>query len=86
MDLNLNVTFQSGVGDLTATLLRSAASETKTIGISGTIAFQDVESGDVVSIKGECAGSATITIDPPTFPATPQGFGNGNIFGIYRIL
>jgi len=84
---NVNVTFVSGVGQLTASLFRNGILiNMQSVSNSGTIFLSDVQSGDVLSINGVCAGTASIAISVSTSPATPQNFGAGPFHVGYIIL
>jgi hypothetical protein len=84
--VNVNVVFKSGLGQITSSLFRNGVLiNMQSISSSGNIHLSDVQSGDVISINGICAGTASITIGVSTTPATPEHFTAGFIFGNYVI-
>ncbi len=86
MGANINVLFTQGVGHLNAKLFRNGvALVSGSVSTSGTIHFVDVQKDDVISIDGVCTGSAKVSIDVPTSPATPVTYDHGNFFGNFII-
>lgn len=86
MKANIDVVFTGGIGHLNAKLMRGKlVTATGSISLSGTIPFADVQSNDVISIDGVCTGSAKVTVDIPTDPATPITYPEGNIFDGYIV-
>lgn len=82
---NIDVTFTSGVGQVTATLFRQGVMiNMESISSSGTITFSDVRTGDAISINGVCAGTARIGLDRDTTPANPKTF-QGVILVVFLI-
>ncbi len=81
----INVVFKDGVGSLNAKVFRAGtlvgAGSTST---SGSITI-DTQKGDAISIGGACAGTATITVDVATIPATPIDDPTGPINHILLI-
>jgi hypothetical protein len=56
---------------------------TKSVSKSGTLTFNNVNSGDIISLDGDSLGATTITIDISADPASmnfPQGHIDGNFF------
>lgn len=82
----IKIRFTQGKGNLTVTFMpvngnNVSKSTTKT----GTITFDSVEPGDILSIEGACAGNAQIDIDPPTMPETPKYYPAGRILDNFII-
>ena len=76
---NLQVTFfntEPGDSELIATLKE----ESKTVNESGKIRFQNVQSGDIITIEGTSLGTTTVTIDisaePVQMAFTPGNFAD----------
>jgi hypothetical protein len=77
---NVQVTFMSGVGKVTAFLIRQGVLiNMQSIDASGNILFSDVRTDDAISVNGICTGSATVAVDRDTSPATPVQFSAGPI-------
>jgi hypothetical protein len=82
----VSFTFTSGIGQATASLFRNGVLiNMQSVSSSTTIHFSEVQSGDVISINGVCAGKATIAVNAPTTPATPEKFDSGLIIAGYLI-
>jgi hypothetical protein len=74
----VSITFTSGLGQATASLFRKGMLiNMQSVSTSGTIVFSDTQSGDVISVNGICTGAATIAVNVPTTPGTPQNFPAG---------
>lgn len=87
MKANMNVEFDMGIGHITATQYRDTAVIFKgSLNRGGTITFNDVESGDAISIDGVCSGTAKLEMDVRTNPATPRNYSNQDIFDELDIL
>lgn len=85
--VTIDVTFISGLGQLTASLFRNGVLiNLQSISSSSSIFLSDVQSGDVISINGVCTGNATISISTPTSPSTPGQFTTGPINIGYIVL
>ncbi len=89
MDVNINITFNSGIGNLTITLERSSDGSTESQTVEHTtadpITFTNVESNDSFSMIGACAGTTIINIDVPTIEATPYNYPSGKIDVIFIV-
>ena len=86
LHVNITFTFTGGIGQATSLLFRKGVLiNMQSISSSGTIQFAEVQSGDSISVNGVCTGSATIEIDTPTVPASPQKFNAGIIITGYLI-
>lgn len=86
---SVSVTFNSGIGQITASLFRNGALiNLQTISNDGSIFFSDIQSKDGISVNGVCTGTggADITVSVPTNPATPQHFNTEFIHGGYIVL
>lgn len=84
VDVTFN--FTSGVGQATAVLFRKGVLiNMQSISKSGNVNFSEVQSGDVISISGVCAGKASVTINTPTTPVTPEQFNAGLIIAGYLV-
>ncbi|MGG9963674.1 hypothetical protein [Ferruginibacter sp. SUN106] len=85
----VTVTFTAGIGNLTATLfkhLTGAIIGHDSVNTSGTIIFNNANTGDAISINGGCTGTVVINVDVSTDPATPVKFSAGNINFGFDIL
>ena len=84
---DIDVQFTSGIGQVTAVLFRRGVLiNMQSISTSGTIHFSEVQQGDSIAINGVCAGDATIKINIPTNPKTPNSFSKEIIMTGYTIL
>jgi hypothetical protein len=89
----INVTFNGGIGQMTASLIRNGVLiNLQSISSSANIFFSDVQQGDVITLNGHATGNpplpihaAVITISVPTIPATPDPRPEGPIHGMYVI-
>jgi hypothetical protein len=84
---NVSVTFNSGIGQITASIFRNGLLiNLQTISSDGNIFFSDIQSRDGIAVNGVCTGTggADITISVPTTP-TPQHFDTGFIHGLYIV-
>jgi hypothetical protein len=78
--------FTSGIGQATAVLFRKGILiNMQSISRSGNVNFSEVQSGDVISVNGVCAGKAAVAINTPTTPVTPEQFNAGLIIAGYLI-
>jgi hypothetical protein len=83
---DVNFLFKSGVGQATASLFRKGVLiDMQSISSSGTIHLSEVQSNDVISINGVCAGTADIKITVNTTPTTPDHFDAGIILAGYLV-
>jgi hypothetical protein len=83
------VTFTGGLGNLTATLFKNLTGAIighDSLSASGSIIFNNANTGDAISINGVCTGKAVINIDVATDPPTPVKFTAGNINFGFDIL
>ncbi|NII25506.1 hypothetical protein HB364_10460 [Pseudoflavitalea sp. X16] len=93
MPATINVTFNGGIGQMTASLIRRGVLiNLQSISSSANIFFSDVQQGDVITLNGNATGNppppihaAVITISVPTIPATPDPRPEGPIHGLYVI-
>lgn len=84
--VDVTFTFTSGIGQATAVLFRKGVLiNMQSISKSGNVNFSEVQSGDVISVNGLCTGKATVAINTPTTPATPEQFNSGLIISGYLI-
>jgi hypothetical protein len=84
--VTVNITFIGGFGQATVVLFRNGLLiNMQSVSLSADVHFADVESRDSIAVNGVCAGSATVTIDVSTNPATPESFTK-IILGGYTIL
>src|ERR1044072_6226156 len=84
VDVTFN--FTSGVGQATAVLFRKGVLiNMQSLSKSGNVNFSEVQSGDVISISGVCAGKANVAINTPTTPVTPEQFNAGLIIAGYLV-
>ena len=84
---NIDVEFKSGLGQVTAVLFRRGVLiNMQSISTSGAIHFSEVQRGDSIAINGVCAGDATIEINVPTNPESPERFHKEIIMTGYTIL
>jgi hypothetical protein len=84
--MNINALFLLGLGQITATLIRSGQEiGSEPLDHSGSIQFPDVRSRDVIAISGSCSGTAEITADRPTVPATPRKFKEQQILDLLKV-
>lgn len=83
---NVDVTFNLGVGELTATLTRMDGSgESRSVGSNGgTISFNNVSPGDMIDINGTCAGTAKVKLNLQSNPAPKDSYSKIIIDG-FRI-
>jgi hypothetical protein len=87
MKANMDIEFDMGIGHLTATQYRDIAVIFKgSLNRTGTITFNDVEAGDVISIDGICSGTAKLDMDVNTRPSTPRNYTEGDFFDELDIL
>lgn len=92
MPATIGVTFNAGIGQMTASLIRNGVLiNLQSISSSANIFFSDVRQGDLVTLIGIATGtssgtnSAIITISVPTIPSTPDPRPEGPIHGMYVI-
>ncbi|HEY9703726.1 MAG TPA: hypothetical protein V6C58_14860 [Allocoleopsis sp.] len=84
---NVTINFFNGIGQVTASLFRKGILiNMQSIATDGIIQFNDVQSGDTMSINGICTNRASLTISLPTHPATPDDFSKGAIVRGYLFL
>ncbi|THU37065.1 hypothetical protein FAM09_19115 [Niastella caeni] len=84
--VGITFTFTAGLGQATSSLFRKGVLiNMQSISSSGSVQFSEAQSGDVISVNGICTGNATIVIDTPTTPATPDQFNAGLIIAGYLI-
>lgn len=84
--VSITFTFTGGIGQATSLLFRKGVLiNMQSISSSGNIQFSEVQSGDSISVNGVCTGKATIVVDTPTIPASPQQFNAGLILTGYLI-
>lgn len=84
--VDVSFTFTSGIGQATAVLFRKGVLiNMQSISKSGNVNFAEVQSGDVISVNGICAGKANVVINTPTTPVTPEQFNSGLIISGYLI-
>ena len=84
--MNLNALFLLGLGQITATLIRSGQElETQSLFQSGSIQFSDVRTKDVIAISGSCSGTAEITTDRDTKPPSPRKFKEQQILDLLKV-
>lgn len=83
----LDVTFNLGVGELTAKLFRMDGSkESNSLGSSGgTIHFNNVSSGDSINIEGTCAGTASVSLNLSSDPVPLKEYSK-NFNDSFRII
>lgn len=85
--IDIDVLFTLGVGHLTATLIRKGTIiQSKELSQTGNIKFDNVVSGDIISLNGSCAGKARIETNRNTSPATPLEFNDETILSSLDIL
>ncbi len=78
---NIDVTFEMGLGHLSAKLFRNqAVIANGSIRRSGRITFNDVEVGDSIAIDGLGTGSTHLAMDVNSNPQTPRNYPEGDIF------
>lgn len=83
---DVNISFFSGLGQATAILFRNGVLiNMQSISTSGTIHFQEVQSGDAIAVNGVCTGTADILLSVPSNPSTPEHFDAGIIITGYTI-
>lgn len=84
--VDVTFTFTSGVGQATAVLFRKGVLiNMQSISKSGNVNFSEVQSGDVITINGVCAGTSTVEINIPTTPGTSETFKAGLIIAAYLV-
>jgi hypothetical protein len=84
--VNVTFTFTSGIGQATAVLFRKGVLiNMQSISKSGNVNFSEVQSGDVISVNGVCAGKAVVAINTPTTPVSPEQFTAGLIIAGYLV-
>jgi hypothetical protein len=84
--VDVSLTFTSGVGQVTAVLFRKGVLiNMQSISKSGKVNFSEVQSGDVISVNGVCAGKAIVALNTATTPATPEQFNAGLIIAGYLV-
>jgi hypothetical protein len=84
--VDVSLTFTSGVGQVTAVLFRKGVLiNMQSISKSGKVNFSEVQSGDVISVNGVCAGKAIVALNAATTPATPEQFNAGLIIAGYLV-
>ena len=84
--VDLTFTFTGGIGQVTAVLFRKGVLiNMQSISKSGNVNFSEVQSGDVISVNGVCAGKAVVTINTPTTPVSPEQFAAGLIIAGYLV-
>jgi hypothetical protein len=84
--VDVTFTFTSGIGQATAVLFRKGVLiNMQSISKSGNVNFSEVQSGDVISVNGVCAGKALVAINTPTTPVTPEQFNAGLIIAGYLV-
>ena len=84
--MNINALFLLGLGQITATLIRSGQElETQSLFQSGSLQFADVRSRDVIAISGSCSGTAEIITDRDTKPPTPRKFKEQQILDLLKV-
>jgi hypothetical protein len=84
--VDVTFTFTNGVGQATAVLFRKGILiNMQSISKSGNINFSEVQSGDVISVNGVCTGKASVIINTPTTPITPEQFNSGLIIAGYLV-
>jgi hypothetical protein len=83
---DVSFTFNGGIGQATASLFRKGLLiNMQSISSSGSIHLAEVQTGDVISINGVCTGTANVSINVSTTPATPEHFSTGLILAAYLI-
>jgi len=83
----MEVTFISGIGQLTVSLFRNGVLiNLQSVSSSSKIFLSDVQRGDMISTTGVCTGKAEVKINVPTTPASPQNFDAGPIFFAFVVL
>jgi hypothetical protein len=84
--VDVTFTFTSGIGQATAVLFRKGVLiNMQSISKSGNVNFSEVQSGDVISVNGVCAGKAVVAINTPTTPVSPEQFTAGLIIAGYLV-
>jgi len=85
-NVDVTFTFTSGIGQATAVLFRKGVLiNMQSISKSGNVNFAEVQSGDVISVNGVCAGKAVVSINTPTTPVSPEQFNAGLIIAGYLV-
>jgi hypothetical protein len=84
--VNVSFTFTGGIGQATTLLFRKGVLiNMQSLSSTGNINFSEVQTGDVISVNGVCTGIASLEINTPTTPATPEQFTSGLIIAGYLI-
>jgi hypothetical protein len=84
--VDITFTFTNGIGQATAVLFRKGVLiNMQSISKSGNVNFSEVQSGDVISVNGVCAGKGLVAINTPTTPVTPEQFDAGLIIAGYLV-
>jgi hypothetical protein len=85
-NVDVTFTFTNGIGQATAVLFRKGVLiNMQSISKSGNVNFSEVQSGDVISVNGICAGKAVVAINTPTTPVSPEQFAAGLIIAGYLV-
>lgn len=85
--ISIGVQFKNGGGSLTVILKRKKQDvEQGSLEQSGTILLSQAQSGDVLTFNGSASGTATITFNRSTEPASPLVFTDEPINDIADIL
>jgi hypothetical protein len=86
--VDISFTFTGGIGQGSAVLFRNGVLiNMQSISKSGIgiIKFSEVQTGDVISVNGVCAGNTEITVSTSTVPVTPKQFNPGLIMANFLI-
>lgn len=86
-DVTVTFKFVGGVGKATVQHFSDDQVDpvTQQIDTSGDLTFSNVENGDVILVRGVCAGTANITLSVPTSPKNPKDYPAGPIRTLFVI-